>query len=315
MEKKKIILTIIIPTFNRSIILNENLKQLSQLYHVYPFNLIVCDNGSTDDTNIVANSWKKKIPSLTIVTHKSNVQFDRNVASGYERVATDYCWVLGDSYYIGESDFLSLINILENKKPQAVIINDASNALSSEERIYTDCNILLHDLGWYTTLLCSCIIAKDFLKSHIIERYYDTYFEHEGVFYEYLSYQTEIYVLVSPSIHVSVIKIGDRMQYSWRKTPFGVFGKGWFSFIMSLPYKYTLDNKLYCIKQHDRKRHIFAPLTMLNLKMSGYCTFEDYKDARPVLKYVLNTPLLFFDIIRYIPKLPIIQKILYHLFK
>ena len=34
---------------------------------------------------------------------------------------------------------------------------------------------------------------------------------------------------------------------------------------------------------------------MLNLKMSGYCTFEDYKDARPVLKYVLNTPLLFFD--------------------
>ena len=302
MVSEKKLLTIIIPTYNRSKLLDVSLRQMNELRKMFLFDLIVCNNASTDDTSHVLRMWEKHITNFRVVNHKENIFYDRNVASGYMLVETDYCWVLGDSNIIEIQDMKKVMAMLEYQKPQALIINDSWDSIKNMDCVYTDANSLLHDLGWYTTLLCSCIIHKDFLSKERCERYYDSGFIHEGVFYDYLAFLEKVKVYLLPSVHIKPILM-DKSGTSWRKTPFLVFGKKWYAFIMSLPYKYSLENKLYCIKQHEAHRHIFSPRLLLKNKWFGYTSFSDYDNARFVLKYVFRYPLFITDIISKIPSL------------
>ena len=143
-------------------------------------------------------------------------------------------------------------------KPLAIIINDSVGNAGEKDVVYSDCNILFRELGWYTTLVCSCIINRDFISTERCKRYLDTNFLHEGIFYDYLAFQETINVHLLSSIHITNLP-RFKSGMSWRVTPFLVFGKCWFSFVMSLPYIYTLDNKLHCIKEHNNHQHIFNP--------------------------------------------------------
>lgn len=241
---------------------------------------------------------------MELVNHDHNVFFDRNVASGYLQVKTDYCWVLGDSYTISAEGLGRMIGLLNDRKPDALIINLHREPVSIGDRNYTDCNILLRELGWYTTMLPSCILSKDFIEMNRLTKYYDSAFIHEGVFYDYLSTLTKIDVLFCSSIYIDVIEQTSKATSSWRKIPFRVFGSGWFVFIMSLPTKYDIGSKLFCISQHDKKKKLFSFHKILFLRMIGCMRFEDYKEAKPIMKFVTRTPLIFFDIISFIPSMP-----------
>lgn len=306
MENK--LLTIIIPTYNRCEMLNANLQQLYELSISFIFDLVVCNNASTDDTSVVIDEWKDKIPNMRVVNHETNVFYDRNVASGYFEVKTDYCWVLGDSYTIDSNSFSNLLRILEEKKPQALIIGNFCNK-GIEDNVYTDANLLLHDMGWYTTKLCSCIISSHFIDQERCKRYYDSDFIHEGVFYDYLANFENINVIATSSINVRSINVGNKRSGGWKKIPFLIFGKHWFSFVMSLPVKYSLENKLHCIKMHDKIQSVFSPCWIFICKITGFCSFNDYKESRPILKYVLSHPLFIYDLISFFPAIPGLLKI------
>lgn len=302
MDNNDKLLTIIIPTFNRCDMLDVSLSQLERLSRSFVFDLVICDNASTDKTPQVLQKWIQKIPNVRVVRHPQNVFYDRNVASGYQLVETAYCWVLGDSNTIEAEDMQIMIDMLQTRKPQALIINDSWDSVNGFREVYTDANLLLKELGWYTTLLCSCIIGKEFLVKERYERYFDSGFIHEGVFYDYLAFAEKVAVHLVQPVHIKPILV-DKSGTSWRKVPFRVFGKQWFAFVMSLPYMYSLENKLYCIKQHDGYRHIFSPRLLLRDKWRGYASFSDYRDARPILKYVCRYPLFITDLISMIPAL------------
>ena len=300
----KNILSIIIPTYNRSKMLDECLSHLYVLYQETQFKLIICNNNSTDETLNVIKKWEDCFSDLTVVNHDNNLLYDRNFASGYRQVNTEYCWLLGDSNYVDKENYRKILDVLISRRPHSLVLNDADRTLLGDDIIYTDCNQLLYDLGWYTTLLSSCIIRKEFLSEERYQRYYDTCFLHEGVFLDYLSSIEEFSVHVMPSIHMSEIRIENKYNSGWRQTPFLVFGKCWFSFIMSLPFKYTVENKLHCIKEHNRQRKIFSPRQIFKNKISGRFGYKDYTESRKYLKFVIDTPLIVYDIINIFPPMP-----------
>jgi len=303
MEK---LLTIVIPTYNRSLLLDSNLSQLSKLISMYDFDLIVCDNASTDQTMDVIDKWRALIPHLQVIHHPENVFFDRNVASGYMSFKTKYCWIMGDSYSIDESGLKKVLDVLKNKKPQALIVNAPGAPIKGNDRVFDNACELFKDLGWYVTNVSSCIISKNFVSRERCERYYDSGFIHEGVFFDFLSSLESVDVWLIPSVCL-LQNLSDKKAKAatgWMRTPFAVFGKRWFAFIMSLPYKYSIDDKLYCIKQHHLKQNVFSPRVLLKNKLSGYTTFKDYWDSRNVLRYVYGYPLLITDIISIIPSMP-----------
>ena len=304
------LLTIIIPTYNRYQILDKSLELLNNLREKLCFTLMVCNNASTDKTSVVIRKWESIVPNMEVVSHKHNVFFDRNVASGYLRVQTEYCWVLGDSYSISEETLRNVLMYLREKKPDALIVNWKRDPVRKPDTVYNDSTILLRELGWYTTMLPSCVISKKFIEKRRLERYFDSAFIHEGVFFDYLSTLSQINVHFISSLFVEAIDDVSRATSSWRKIPFKVFGEGWFAFIMSLPYNYSVNSKLYCISQHDKMKKVFSFHKILFLRFIGCLNFKDFKEAKPIMRHITSTPILIFELISIIPPMPKLSKMI-----
>src|SRR5574344_421664 len=92
------LLTICIPTYNRSVAVDWVLKILKNyLDRGLNFDVLVCDNASTDDTKLIVEKWLQSMPSLTYYCQKGNRGSDYNFLTCYKLFKTKYCWLLGDT--------------------------------------------------------------------------------------------------------------------------------------------------------------------------------------------------------------------------
>lgn len=302
------LLTIIIPTTNRAAYLDKNLSLLLPMLEKYQnVEVLVCNNASTDNTEVILDKWKKKNNRIHSLLQPTFCIYDVNVATGYINAKSDYFWVLGDSYQIPTSTFDLVMKELNLKQPSALILN-TFNRIKKSDCQYKSAADVMHDMGWYLTYLCSCIISSDFVKGCELDRFMDTYFIHYGVFFDYFSRHPESNVFWLSKAHLDTIRISglsrDKNIRSWRETPFEVFGKGWFGFIMSLPYSIPIDCKRKCIADHDKFQHLFSMKSLLSSRLKGTASFTDYKSCRPYMKWVTQTPLWIIDLISILPQLP-----------
>jgi len=94
------LLSICIPTYNRSSYLHDALEsiaqQLTDKHLAEQVEVIVSDNASTDDTETVARSFTNKINHLTYYKNEANLGFDLNVDNAVRHASGTYCWYLGD---------------------------------------------------------------------------------------------------------------------------------------------------------------------------------------------------------------------------
>lgn len=302
------LLTIVMPTYNRAEMLDANISNISRFSLFENIDFIVCNNGSNDDTQKVLDKWAEQLPNLRVINHETNVLYDRNVASGYMTVETKYCWLMGDSRTIDEVNFDKILKTIDEEQPQVLIINDDQGNAGTENKSYKDARELLREIGWYLTLQCSFIIRKDSFSLERCQRYFDTNFEHEGVLFDYLSTYEEVNVIVRPSIHICPLNVKNKVNNAWGKEPFDIFVRSWFSFIMSLPNKYTLEDKLYCIKQHERHQHLLSPSSIIRGRLSGVMTFKDYSPNRALMRFAVDYPLFVSDLISWLPPMPRLYK-------
>ncbi|GAA3751063.1 hypothetical protein GCM10022240_00360 [Microbacterium kribbense] len=61
------IVSVIIPAFNAADTLGEQLDALQRQREAPEFELLVCDNGSTDATTTIAHAWRDRLPQLRLV--------------------------------------------------------------------------------------------------------------------------------------------------------------------------------------------------------------------------------------------------------
>ena len=100
------LLSVIIPTFNRSSILKECLKALlSQSLPQEDYEVVVVDDGSTDDTQAVLNVFRRKHKNLLYIHHQNVGQgVARNI--GVQHARGNIIVLIGDDIIVNE-DFLS----------------------------------------------------------------------------------------------------------------------------------------------------------------------------------------------------------------
>lgn len=94
------ILSICIPTFNRSTLLNECLQSIiiaieKKSTYINLVEIIISDNCSTDDTFIVANYFCQKYTFIRYYKNDKNV-IDLNFYLAAERSIGKYVWIFGD---------------------------------------------------------------------------------------------------------------------------------------------------------------------------------------------------------------------------
>src|SRR3989344_9506867 len=88
-------LTVAIPTYNRSETLEKILLQLSQEKDI-PFNILVSDDQSSDDTEAMIRRYQLILPNLVYNKNPVNLGFSGNVCKLYELADTRYVWFLCD---------------------------------------------------------------------------------------------------------------------------------------------------------------------------------------------------------------------------
>ena len=103
-------ISIVIPLHNKSetilLTLNKIKKDLKNLN----YEIIIVENGSTDDSFILADQWCKLNPDLNITLTTSSVGLGYALKKGFSLAQNSYIWVVPADMQLGVSDLTSFIS-------------------------------------------------------------------------------------------------------------------------------------------------------------------------------------------------------------
>jgi len=111
MNPKNKILTIGIPTFNRSDALIKNIDFILSLDILERIELLVIDNDSDDGTFDTLNSRYKN--KFTFIKNETNIGFSKNTIKLFNYCKTKYLMWLSDEDFIYEENIYKLLTLLE----------------------------------------------------------------------------------------------------------------------------------------------------------------------------------------------------------
>lgn len=119
------LLTIAIPTFNRSKFLNILLESIyiQLIGESYPVDVAVYDNNSDDLTSLVVLNWKSKGLPVIYKKNNFNVGSDRNITKAFLDSSSRYVWVVGDDDVLFKNSIKSIISILNYENPALIYLN------------------------------------------------------------------------------------------------------------------------------------------------------------------------------------------------
>ena len=105
--------SVCIPTYNRSHYLKYSINSvLEQTYT--DFELIVCDDGSTDDTPEIVNQFNDS--RIYYLRHEKNIGRSKNMRSGFEKSQGDYFLKFDDDDAITPEFLAKTVAVLDNNK-------------------------------------------------------------------------------------------------------------------------------------------------------------------------------------------------------
>lgn len=110
------LLTIAIPTYNRASYLDINLNQLltniNQLDDKIILEIIISNNGSTDDTDLIVNKYIDKGLNVSYYKNESNIGPDLNFESCLSKAKGKYFWLFGDDELLFNNALKKIIDVL-----------------------------------------------------------------------------------------------------------------------------------------------------------------------------------------------------------
>ncbi len=297
------LLTILITTFNRAIVLDVLLELLNSYQQKgLDFKVLISDDCSSDNTEEICKEWKTKMQGLAYIKTNGNLGMDNNFKNAYENFDTEYCWLLGDTRHISYEGLKSVLDVLSEAKHDALILRCRAE-MSQKRMLYTNINALMNEQGWHITNNASCVIPKEFINPLLYHRHMGTTFLHMGLFVENLCQMEHFKVLYMGDVYITELNVPQFHKVGWTKHPFLNFGKLWYTFIMSLPNQIDVDIKHKVLLDHNKYTNIFALQNMPRFLYHYGDTYRNsYIQNRRFMHYVSNCPLFIYDIIiKYIP--------------
>jgi abequosyltransferase len=106
-------LSICIPTYNRSTCLAQLLDSIIAQSDP-PFEIVISDDASPDNTEEVVTGYKKLLPNLKYVRQEKNIGLDRNFVVVVGEASGDYVWLMGDDDRLEPDAIRNVLDALGN---------------------------------------------------------------------------------------------------------------------------------------------------------------------------------------------------------
>ena len=124
------LLTIAIPTYNRSWDLANMLKsieaELKTTDYINIIDVLIVDNNSSDDTRMICEEYREKIKNFNYICNSENVGIVGNMYNCITFSGGEYIWTIGDDETILEGGINRVINSIINFKDDIYIFNYSS---------------------------------------------------------------------------------------------------------------------------------------------------------------------------------------------
>ena len=173
---KKPILTISIPTYNRSTFLAQTLEQLnSELMscNAESVEILISDNASPDDTELVVKRFISGGLAIKYIRNDKNIGSDANIAQCFNLAAGHFVLILGDDDLFVDNALSNLLASLSKANYGVVCLRSYGfdNDFRKEypggfgsNKSYDNSATFLADIGPLMTLISGCVINKSLLS-------------------------------------------------------------------------------------------------------------------------------------------------------
>lgn len=176
-------LSICIPTYNRAELIQETLDSIiPQLEE--GVEVVVCDNGSSDHTEQVVDSYRSKIPYLLFFRFPENQGVDRCFLQSIAIARGTYCWLMGSDDRLEPGGVRRILDTLKtvpdlagisvNVKPydamfqKALIIRKAPPF--PEDRLIEDFSLFFPALYIYAGYLSGQVVKRELWQEIVSTR-------------------------------------------------------------------------------------------------------------------------------------------------
>jgi glycosyltransferase involved in cell wall biosynthesis len=180
------ILTIAIPTYNRASYLDINLNQLllniNQLEDKSILEIIISNNASTDDTDLIVNKYIDEGLNVNYYKNESNIGPDGNFESCLSKAKGKYFWIFGDDELLFNNALIKIIAILNQNDVGCIYLNgigyDESFDLSKLEIIPDEKIEVINSfeyikrINYYITFCTGNIFNRNFLSDNFDSKKY-----------------------------------------------------------------------------------------------------------------------------------------------
>ena len=173
MGKSRPILTLAIPTFNRSAYLAELLEcLLPQFANESRAELIVSDNASTDETKTTVMTFVQRGLKVQYIRNAENLGSDRNFLQCLNVASGKYVWVMGDDDLLAPGAIAIILRMVEQEEYDLVYLSSLGfsghcrpvpnrDQLGRFAEVVTDGEYFLEKVNALIGLISVNIINKD----------------------------------------------------------------------------------------------------------------------------------------------------------
>jgi len=278
-------LTIAIPTYNRHLVLKENLELMLPEIMEFEVPVYISDDSSDNHTEDMIKGLLEAYPNFHYRKNDPRLGHDRNCMSTLKMADEEYVWYLGDSQIIMSGGIKRVLEAISEKSPDFISVNSLHRCINLPTRDYRDANSFFTDLAWHATLTGATIYRKDILFRSGYERYIGSNFMQLGILLQELLESSKGISWINENL----IYGNDRKGGSyWNRQVFKVFAEDWVDFVSSLPDGYSHENKVKVMRSHSDNTGLFSERSYMAYRISGKLDLKSYFKYYSKLKYATS---------------------------
>ncbi|WP_312503634.1 glycosyltransferase [Lacrimispora sp.] len=236
-----------IPTYNRSIMIEEFLEQFSALFYELGIDIYYYDSSENEETRLVVEKWMLLYKNICYIRIPSTWHANKKVQCILEQYGVEqkynYLWVCGDSVRFSELALRKILPLLDQKYDMIIVSGTEKGQLGTRE--YTDKNELFQNCAWHMTLFGAVILNVHTMLKEVpwmgLKEKYETSdrinYSHVGYYFEIICKLEKFrayHLTVDRGIQTSRLKLAG----GWYHDAFKVLCEYWPSTIDALPQCY-----------------------------------------------------------------------------
>jgi len=265
--------------------------------------IIVSDNNSDDDTEIVVKDYIKNNDNIFYYKNEKNLGFDANVDASITKATGIFRWILADDDYIIDGAISFIMQIIKNNNNIAFIgVCDSTQSVNGDYEYFSNGSECLTKMGIFSGGVSRCIFNKNYLPLDRGNYYKINYY---GIGWIHLYMAIEIVAKRKMMMVKNIFKVQEPVVARWSENGAAFYSstniRKIFKDSLKIGYDKTIVNNIISGLTKIMPRNLVSaklrglPISWINFKIL-FSEFYDYPIYLIILLLIFLCPIFILKI-------------------